>query len=49
MIEHKPSGTKPSRSRYVMGCRCFGCRVANADYHREYQVMRRRKKLRGEA
>ena len=48
MIEHKPSGTKPSRTYYVMGCRCMECRKANADYHREYQVKRRLKKLRGE-
>lgn len=26
----------PSRGRYVMGCRCFMCRVANADYAREH-------------
>lgn len=25
----------PSRGRYVMGCRCFMCRVANAEYARE--------------
>ena len=23
----------PSRGRYVMGCRCFMCRVANAEYY----------------
>ena len=26
---------KPSRGRYVQGCRCYMCRVANADYARE--------------
>ena len=26
---------KPSRGRYVQGCRCYMCRVANADYSRE--------------
>jgi len=25
----------PSRGRYVMGCRCYMCRVANADYAAE--------------
>lgn len=25
----------PSRGRYAMGCRCFACRVANADYEHE--------------
>ena len=25
----------PSRGRYNMGCRCFACRVANADYEHE--------------
>ena len=48
MIEHKPIGTEPSRTYYVMGCRCMGCKKANAAYHREYQVKRRLKKLRGE-
>lgn len=28
---------KPSRSRYVQGCRCYMCRVANADYARDYK------------
>ena len=48
MKDHVPVGTEPSRATYVKGCRCFGCRKANADYHREYQVKRRLKKLRGE-
>lgn len=26
---------KPSRGRYVQGCRCYMCRAANADYSRE--------------
>lgn len=26
---------KPSRGRYVQGCRCFACRVANAEYSYE--------------
>ncbi len=26
---------RPSRGRYVTGCRCYMCRVANADYARE--------------
>lgn len=26
----------PSRGRYVQGCRCYMCRVANADYSREH-------------
>ena len=26
---------KPSRGRYAQGCRCYMCRVANADYERE--------------
>lgn len=26
---------KPSRGRYVQGCRCYMCRVANAEYARE--------------
>lgn len=26
---------KPSRGRYVQGCRCYMCRVANAEYSRE--------------
>lgn len=49
MMEHKPEGTNPSRSNYVMGCRCFGCRLANAEYQREYMARRALKKLRGEA
>lgn len=28
-------------SHYVAGCRCFQCRVANADYTREYRQRRR--------
>lgn len=32
---------RPSRGRYVQGCRCYMCRVANADYSRENDAMRR--------
>ena len=40
MNEGMTACDKPSRSRYIMGCRCYMCRVANADYayrqrHRE--------------
>ena len=37
MNEGKASCGKPSRGRYVQGCRCYLCRVANADYAREYR------------
>lgn len=37
---------KPSRGRYVQGCRCFMCRVANADYSRENDAMRRARRRR---
>ena len=31
----------PSRGRYVSGCRCYMCRVANADYQREMEHRRK--------
>lgn len=37
MNEGKRSCGNPSRGRYVEGCRCYMCRVANADYAREHQ------------
>ena len=37
MNEGVTSCGKPSRGRYVQGCRCYLCRVANADYAREYK------------
>ena len=35
MNEGEVSCGRPSRGRYVQGCRCYMCRVANADYARE--------------
>lgn len=35
MNEGKTTCGNPSRGRYVQGCRCYMCRVANADYSRE--------------
>lgn len=36
MNEGMTSCGNPSHSRYTQGCRCFMCRVANADYSREW-------------
>lgn len=37
MNEGERTCGKPSRGRYNMGCRCFACHVANADYEHERQ------------
>ena len=38
---------KPSRGRYVQGCRCYMCRVANAEYAREQPKQGRRSAMVG--
>ena len=35
MNEGKTTCGNPSRGRYIQGCRCYMCRVANADYARK--------------
>ena len=35
MNEGKTTCGKPSRGRYTMGCRCYMCRVANAEYEQK--------------
>jgi len=40
---------RPSRGRYVQGCRCFMCRVANAEYSVENAAMKREHRRRMDA
>lgn len=36
---------RPSRGRYVQGCRCYMCRVANAEYSRKWAHGENEKKM----
>jgi len=44
MSDHDASKGEPSRSAYVKGCRCSGCRTANTRYKAEWRSRPRRER-----